>query len=887
MPYLQKWQREGCLDRRIWQSDLFFPISNQEWLLFKNEHLDPTRWSFILCQHFKIPNLKSLKEVKKDQTIEFLNGIKNTTTRVVLRSLLRELRCLHIPQLAIANFTDVPEVIDKIKGYLILNIDEDDETKFKEVIDKLECTIWKWHKSSTSSYEFLTILTTLSLFDFNVQDLSFNHMLSEKEIKTLSNVLNQNLNDLQTMKDIQNKPACVLRIALNNPFDKNQLVQYVLENLPDKYCNIYSSDCSAYKPEIEDVQKRVQRTLQRKDDKKTLEEKQKSLSMFFNAIFSRKIRGSERKEEIVEVKDTVKILLEKLGLIEYYPQKITYEDVIKITEDDLQDEKPSSFRELPWYYMRRLIGLNSTIREKGSVVRNRNVTDSLPAEEENDDDIPAEEENDDDISFSYDEDFDDEDDEELEDTGQKKPKALHVGEKEIIGNVMNSVHPLDLIYIIFLCADDFLRQELADKMSKCQYAVPFTLPSAKKNTGNPQCTVLHWGLQRISRTYSEENNRIVTKTLLKMDCPLVNCISLSTNTTWKSRLLNKMLSPHQDSFWHKGLEGGQHTQKISQGMVEVSWYLPAGQVSDEFKTPITFMNLRGDPQQYPLLTERIIKSSTTTCIFTDEVNKDVFSFLEKYVGKTSLKQIILVILCETDKERKVIKWCDILHRKLKLLNYQIIKCPVDESNFRATYDSIKYSLRTSFERNIEGYTSLSRLIDEVKLNGCAEVDDTACHEGFNAAQIILSDIDDIESTDVKSKILPCQSDLATRELIGKHEKEICRQKNIPESDRITQYVKKEKEEKWQLQWKQLQYPISETFTCFLRCITNYDSINRKYFLQSLKLGLNERSVELLQPLYEEYQKCRVEEKSESTDRKLNEQLTYSSLGLEHFSGKWQ
>ena len=166
-----------------------------------------------------------------------------------------------------------------------------------------------------------------------------------------------------------------------------------------------------------------------------------------------------------------------------------------------------------------------------------------------------------------------------------------------------------------------------------------------------------------------------------------------------------------------------------------------------------------------------------------------------------------------------------------------------------------------------------------------KVDDTACSDGYNAAKGMLEDIVGMESDKVKSNILPCQSDLATREEIGRHEKEICRQKYIGESDLITQYMAKEEEEKWQLQWKQLQYPMSDTFTRFLQYIRSFNSIKRKYFLQSLKLGLNERSTELLQPLYEDYEKCRLEEKNQKTDRKLrelNEQLTYSSLGLEHF-----
>ena len=596
--------------------------------------------------------------------------------------------------------------------------------------------------------------------------------------------------------------------------------------------------------------------------------------MHFNSIFSQKLQESQTEEDHLEVSENVRGLLEDLVLTEYCPQKLSYDDVIKITEEAFNNvnKRPSTLSELPWYFMRRLIGLNSTIREKASVVGKEKTTGGKLEEVENDEEI----------SFSCDEDFDEDEEAEEEDTGQEP--AQHADEKENIGNVINSVHPLDLIYIIFLCADDFLRQELADKLSKCQYAVPFILPSANKNGDDSHHTVLHWGLQNISRTYCDENNRIVTKTLAKMHCPLVSFLNLNTNTSWTSRLLNKMLSPQQDTFWHEGLEGGDRTQKVSQGMVEVSWYLPSGRGNDKFRTPATFVKLREEAQQYPLVAERLSKSSTTTCIFAKEINKEVFAFLEKYVGKMGLKKVILVTLYETNKERNVIKWCNILHKKLKLLDYQIIKCPLDETNFHATYSSLKNSLKKSFERNRDGKTSLSRLVEEVKSSASMNVDDVGCHKGHSAAQKILSDIDEIKSDDVKSKILPCQSDIETREMIGKHEKEVCRQKNITDRDLMTQYVAKEKEEKWQLQWKQLQYPISSTFTQFLKYVTNFDSVNRKYFLQSLKLGLNERSIEMLQPLYEEYHKCSLERKCKKTDRKLkelNEQLTYSSLGLEH------
>ena len=104
------------------------------------------------------------------------------------------------------------------------------------------------------------------------------------------------------------------------------------------------------------------------------------------------------------------------------------------------------------------------------------------------------------ISFSWNDDSTD------EDTGDQNTNSQRESE-----NVINSVHPLDLIYVIFLCADDFLRQELSDKMSKCQYAIPFILPTPEEKGDQSKNTILSWGLRTISRTYCVERDTVVTK----------------------------------------------------------------------------------------------------------------------------------------------------------------------------------------------------------------------------------------------------------------------------------------------------------------------------------------------------------------------------------------
>ena len=57
-------------------------------------------------------------------------------------------------------------------------------------------------------------------------------------------------------------------------------------------------------------------------------------------------------------------LLNVLNMAKYYPQKLTYDDVIQLGNDVYNDvdKKPTSVPELPWYFMKHMIGLDSDTR---------------------------------------------------------------------------------------------------------------------------------------------------------------------------------------------------------------------------------------------------------------------------------------------------------------------------------------------------------------------------------------------------------------------------------------------------------------------------------------------------------------------------------------------
>ena len=496
-------------------------------------------------------------------------------------------------------------------------------------------------------------------------------------------------------------------------------------------------------------------------------------------------------------------------------------------------KKPTTLPQLPWYFMKQIIGLDSDTRENCHIL---NFLDEESDEDDNTD----------------------------EGTG-----------------ISAAIHPLDLIYIIFLCADDFLRQELSEKMTRCQYAVPFILP--QPYTTESESLILHWGLKSMTRNFYS-NNIVVNKTLVDTEAPLISFLTVGEETSWKPKLLNKMLSPQQETFWHQGLKGGNYKQKISEGMVEVAWYLPGRHDDNKFPYPVAFANVRQNAIKTQTVSDRLHKSSTLTCIFGEEVSSDLKDFLKQ---KATLEKIIIILLHPKDKENQVKEESKQLQVEYGLEKHQLIRRVAHDTNFDTVYEQLKRSILRMVA--IETHSGcLSSFVNHAKEVEGMEVDDRRCYHGHMAAETILKDIDELNARkpgSAKEKILPGQSDLASRKGIAGLEKELCRQRKLSENTTVQSYGFEIEERKWTLQLKQLRMPMSDSFKYFLHCLLTFDESDRKYFLQSLKIGLNGRSMQQLLPLYEEYEKWRIEDESKERSEKLkelDEQLTHGSLGIEHF-----
>uniref|UniRef100_A0A3Q2YXQ1 Up-regulator of cell proliferation-like domain-containing protein n=1 Tax=Hippocampus comes TaxID=109280 RepID=A0A3Q2YXQ1_HIPCM len=280
--------------------------------------------------------------------------------------------------------------------------------------------------------------------------------------------------------------------------------------------------------------------------------------------------------------------LSNLGLQKYHPNKFTLQSLLEVNKSSIYEKVVLSDDEIPFHFLRKLFQINAGCRY---------CTPMLSSHEE------------------------------------------HEGSLDLLDIYMacgsaNTVHPLDLIVGLFLCADSFLQQEMALKMSLCQFSVPLLLPHCNNN----QCTLMLWALREIVKEWCPrdlcQTRGFIENNIVQATHPFFSFVRLRNCSLSKSHFLNHILSRGQQShnmFLHRDMEGGAQPRKISNMLVEVCWFLPCGKTNlDIFPEPVTFANLRGD-----------ICGSLKQFTFLYEVSNAIFVFLDKIEDKEH--QILTVL----------------------------------------------------------------------------------------------------------------------------------------------------------------------------------------------------------------------------------------------------
>ncbi len=555
--------------------------------------------------------------------------------------------------------------------------------------------------------------------------------------------------------------------------------------------------------------------------------------------------------------------LEKLNLKKFFPQTLTLQDALTINERMLDD----SYHTFNAHQLLFLIleKINMSNLNGRNVLLKKKKTNSKVCKQRKDDIADG-------------------------DYGGSNQEEE---EQEIL------IHPLDSLLTLLHCCDNFLRQDLYQKLNSAQLAVPLLLRNP--HTGEVEfplwsmrSIVRRWRCQESEATCDSHDGRIV-------DCevPLISFMRFSHPESYsKSFILNKVMSCVGQSvhhfFFNQECEGSSVKRKFADGTVEACWYLPSGEKSDVYNDVITFANLRGNVSDYECEKQFAFLSveSYMSFIFLSEQDITKSSECLKKLNSARGKVLFLMNNCSKYEEgelKRLVPKCDIINlynlrepaaivRKIQTL----ITSRLSKTTSRSPFCMLSNSgLTKCLELNIK----VDELIQE-------------CHNGKEFAQTIMSHINNIPTASkVKEKVVPLQGPNLWHKWARLDKQQKRMKVEEMEEMKLETFVSQKTIEKERIRHRQLEQMkkvnLSTVMTIFIHVLSTQLPEVRAYFLQWLKFYLDDRSSKILPNLQEKcsiarekLQNKKITDKSElkrirNELEQHDQELINASFGVEH------
>ncbi len=565
--------------------------------------------------------------------------------------------------------------------------------------------------------------------------------------------------------------------------------------------------------------------------------------------------------------------LKRIGLLQYFPKKLSLQNALHIRKTildlSLNGTSPKTLQEVPFLLLHKLMSYDPKCLTdlRRTEVKEENLPKSIKFEDGFPDDS-------DDDNFS---DFDEE---------TKEVEPVKVSE---------SAHPIDCLLALLFCSDDFLCQDLYSWLAKCQRAVPFVIP----NPFTKKLTLPLWSMQSIIydwKSIFEGKTSEQTHQVVNYPMPIVTFLRMGSEkkSISKSKLLNEVISESEQSynyFFHRNCSGGSLKRVLGEGLVDMIWYLPNGKKTDLFPNAIAFLNLHGDARDHPKQMELLSSMSSMCFILVTEKNIQ-FDSIKKSLTKLCTSPDRAQFLADTNQK----------NIKKTLSNFSVINL-MSKTDFE-----VKETIREKINSAFTSFTELKSLADHVKENSPIATDEE--FEPYKVGKLQANKVVDHvlnfkgNKRNMKQELLPLQGEHYWRKWANK-EKELHRQ-TLRGNQSVQEYQDKIRVEQSLVrsdQHKRINSltPITAAFIRELLYLEGPENRQfRNYFLQCLKLELNNLSRKNISKVYEDYHSVRLKSASLVNDEEITheekakrkeklrerlkihgEEIINSSIGLEH------
>ena len=563
--------------------------------------------------------------------------------------------------------------------------------------------------------------------------------------------------------------------------------------------------------------------------------------------------GQSSKEKFLE-------LLHKMKLTDKYPQKLSLTDAMTLRQDTLgtvhtTDQLPV----LPYLIIQKIMMSDQRCRSCLYKVSS-STTQSKPTNSDSDSELS-------------DSDSDDMDD--------------------------NRLHPVDCMLTVLHCCDDILRQDLISKLSFCQLAFPFLLP----NPVDDSITFLLWAMRSLFRGWKSKSTGGKEHRIVSHHGPIVSFLRIGDSQSSKSEILNAVIGGALQYFFNrKECEGGDCERNFADGLVEMCCYFPSGKEDDCFSDPITYLNLRGDALKHHKQVKFLQRISFVNVVLITEtnINESTVKVLQS-LAEAPGGIIVLLAECRTGKGetkasrsktqellRQILPKNKISKLKLKSKNTVTLKTEI--------HRLLADKLDNAAPEHFKAISKCHEIAKEIGIKIDEEHEDSKIGRRF--AEKIMEKVCSVNFNKVKAEMIPLQGPSLWHKW-AKLDKEQHRHVEKDKEVSVTAYNEEKNEGKMKVRKEQLEKckALTPVMNCFMEFMLDTNVNVRKYFLQWLKLFLDDHSRRILPKLLTDYQETRdrlntLKQKYQSEEnsqvkqlkekqKRQNEELVNASFGLEH------
>ena len=566
----------------------------------------------------------------------------------------------------------------------------------------------------------------------------------------------------------------------------------------------------------------------------------------------------------------ISFLLEKVGLTDYYPQKLSCRDAIEIREDTINLAKNNCSQLYPFIMLQKIMAFDSKCRiPLHGLQHNESVSDS-----------------------------DSDSDSDESESG-------------------DSIHPMDGLLALLLCCDTFLRQDLFCRMATSHISVPLLLPNP--HTGDP--TLLLWALRSIVKEFKLPDGKTYSGRIISYQTPFVSFLRVGKHSISKSEILNGVINKTNsdnkiEAFIGYNSPGGTSCKRLVKGLVELTWYLPGNGL---FSQPIAFTNLRGDACDPDLQKQVNVLCSISTVSVVLLANNMLDEDASRGSTINLLKQLsqapegLIILQSKKDKKGFKSQISECIGETLFKTKCTLVNCDKSSTVFLE-------NLQTKIKNKLQTTNVQPSLVEMAKkCNITIDEDVFECVRGRQLMEQLFKVVEDHrrQNPTVSPKdLLPLQSEKYWHRWADL-DKEQYRQKRKyqHEVSRVHWQEKEEpRERQRKVDWtameygeeqrrrmneiRRKQYPLatksSGLLFLFLETLRKEEKKVLQYYMIWLKFRLDDLSRDILPPFYVDIRKKRkelsdiqqkhdevAEKKCQAELKHLDHQLLHASFGLEH------